>query len=96
MPGRLGPFLASLDRFSVFTSHDVVTAQYIDGLPRAVVAQYSGLEGDTALSAGLDMVQGTVVWCGRGVRPSGVCSSPPRTVPRYHHCCCRRMIDGGD
>ncbi len=49
--------IAALDKFAVFTAKEAISDAYFDGLPRAVIAKYSGLEGDTALSAGYDVVQ---------------------------------------
>lgn len=61
MPGRLGPILSKLDKLAVFTSRGPITTPYVDGLPRSELVQYSGADGDTALAAGFDVVQGLLI-----------------------------------
>ena len=63
MPGRLGPILSKLDKLAVFTSRGPITTPYVDGLPRSELVQYSGADGDTALAAGFDVVQGAGAVC---------------------------------
>ncbi len=75
MPGRLGPLLKNLDRLAVFTATGPLSGPYVDGLPRAELVQYSGADGDTALAAGFDVVQGEEEEGGAGLR--GPCCRPP-------------------